>query len=169
MKPSLSTALLLSVLLVLSGCKRKEHTGPTVMLDGGTGAMLVIFDRVPGADRETWLSQITLVGNSDTKTLPRVSLADQQSLIVLDIPAGRYSVVAQAWLRKNIPHAGGSLSGVEIKPGQLTILQGALLAGRERFQPVEPLRLIRSVPWTLAKTEDFHEYIADVIKSSAKG
>jgi hypothetical protein len=169
MKPLISGLLLFSVFFTLTGCKRQAHTGPPVMLDSGTGALLIVFDRVAGADRETWLSQITLIGNTDTKTLPRITLADQQSLIVLDIPAGFYSVVTQAWLRKNPPHAGGSLSGVEIKAGQLTVLKGVLLTGEERFQPMEPLQIIRAMPWTLSRTEDFHVYIADIIKSSVKG
>jgi hypothetical protein len=169
MKPIVATLLLLSVLFAAFGCKRSERAGPVVMLDQGNGAIMVVFQPVPDADRETWLSQITLVGNSDTKTLPRIPLADEQSLLVFNVPPGFYSVVAQAWLRKNPPHAGGSLSGVEVRSGRLTILQGPLLTGAERFQPVEPLRVVKSVPWTLQRTERFHEYIADLIKSSVKG
>jgi hypothetical protein len=168
MKPIISTLLLLSVLFS-AGCKRKDPAGPPAMLDEGKGAVLVVFQRVPGADRETWLSQITLVGNADTKALPRFPLAGHQSLLVLNVPPGFYSVVTQAWLRKHPPHAGGTLSGVEVRSGRLTILEGRLLTGEERFQPVEPMRLVRTVPWTLPRTEQFHDYIADVIKSSVKG
>jgi len=169
MKPIISGLLLLSVLFAVIGCQRKDPAGPPVMLDEGKGALLVVFERVPGADRETWLSQITLVGNADTKALPRIPLAGQQSLLVLNVPPGFYSVVTQAWLRKNVPHAGGSLSTVEVRGGRLTILEGRLLTGEERFQPVEPLVLVRTVPWTLRRTEQFHDYMADVIKSSVKG
>jgi hypothetical protein len=168
MKPIISTLLLLFVLFAI-GCKRQDPAGPPAMLEGDKGAVLVVFQHVPGADRETWLSQITLVGNADTKALPRFPLAGHQALLVLNVPPGFYHVVAQAWLRKNPPHAGGSLSGVEIKSGRLTILEGRLLIGEERFQPVEPLGLLRTVPWTLPRTEQFHDYIADVIKSSVKG
>jgi hypothetical protein len=168
MKPIISTLLLPSVLFA-AGCKRQDPAGPPAMLEEGKGAVLVVFQRVPGADRETWLSQITLVGNADTKALPRFPMAGQQSLLVLNVPPGFYSVVTQAWLRKHPPHAGGSLSGMEIRRGRLTILEGRLLTGEERFQPVEPLRLVRTVPWTLPRTEQFHDYIADVIKSSVKG
>jgi hypothetical protein len=168
MKPIISGLLLLSVLFA-AGCKRQDPAGPVAMLDEGKGAVLVVFQHVPGADRETWLSQITLVGNADTRTLPRIPMAGQQSLLVLNVPPGFYSVVAQAWLRKHPPHAGGSLSGVEIRSGRLTILEGRLLTGEERFQPVEPMRLVRTVPWTLRRTEQFHDYMADVIKSSVKG
>jgi hypothetical protein len=168
MKPFFLCLLLLSVLFA-AGCKRKDPASPPAMLDEGKGAVLVVFQRVPGADRETWLSQITLVGNADTKALPRFPLAGHQSLLVLNVPPGFYSLVTQAWLRKHPPHAGGSLSGIEIKSGRLTILEGRLLTGEERFQPVEPLRFVRTVPWTLPRSEQFHDYIADVIKSSVKG
>jgi len=169
MKPFFLCLLLLSVLFAVIGCQRKDPASPPAMLDEGKGAVLVVFQRVPGADRETWLSQITLVGNADTKALPRFPLAGHQSLLVLNVPPGFYSLVTQAWLRKHPPHAGGSLSGIEIKSGRLTILEGRLLTGEERFQPVEPLRFVRTVPWTLPRSEQFHDYIADVIKSSVKG
>jgi len=169
MKPILPALLLLSILLSVTSCRRKDPAGPPVMLENGKGALLIVFQRVPDASPETWLSQLTLVGNADTKTLPRVSLAGLQSLLVFNVPPGFYSVVAHAWLRKNPPHAGGSLSGVEIKNGRLTILEGRMLTGEKRFQPVEPLRPLRSVPWTLRRVEQFHDYMADVIKSSVKG
>jgi len=163
MKPHTICVLLLSVLIAFSGCKRTQPAAPPVMLDDGRGAILVIFERVPGADRDSWLSQITLAGPGDTKTLPRIPVADQQSLLVLNVPPGFYSVTAQAYLRKNPPHAGGSLSAVEVKSGRLTVLQGNRLTGEERFQPVEPLHFVNCVPWTLRQTEKFHEYIADII------
>lgn len=158
----------LTILLAI-GCKRKDPADPVAMLEEGKGAVLVVFQRVPGADRETWLSQITLMGSADTKALPRFPLAGRQSLLVLNVPPGFYSVVTQAWLRKNPPHAGGSLSRVEIRSGRLTILEGRLLTGENRFRPVEPLGLVRTIPWTLRRIEEFHDYIADIIKSSVKG
>jgi hypothetical protein len=168
MKPILPSLLLLWVLFA-PGCRHKDPAGPTVMLEGGKGALLIVFAGVAGANAETWLSQATLVGNSETKTLPRIPMAEQQALFVLNVPPGFYSVVAQAWIRKNAPHAGGSLSGVEIRSGQLTILEGRLLTGENPFQPAQPLRLVRSVPWALHRIEEFHDYMAELIKSSVKG
>lgn len=162
--------VLASISILLSGCKRKsDEPMYPAMLESGKGAVLVTFYRHPEANRETWLSQATLVGPWDTKVLPRISLADQQAILIMNVPPGAYSMVAQAWLRKMAPHAGGSLSGIEIAAGKLTIVQGNRLKGGERFDPVEPLVVLDTVPWKLKRTEEFHEYIAGVIQSSVKG
>ncbi|RPH95255.1 hypothetical protein EHM69_04865 [candidate division KSB1 bacterium] len=174
MIPFLSKMLAFSLLfsLLLPGCgKKKEQAADTLgpMLEAGTGALLVAFPRLPEANRENWLAQVTVIGPSETKSLPRIPLADQQAVMILNLNPGQYSVVAQAWLRKNNPHAGGSLSGVTVRAGEITILQGSRLSGTQTAQPLEPLIALNPVPWSLSAREKFHEFVADVLRTSVKG
>ena len=159
--------------MLIASCKsRADRDGGTpsdVMLEPQTGALLVQFPKSDPFDRETWMSQIQLDGDVDTRSLPRLPMADLQSTLVLNVTPGMYRVTAVAWTRKLAPTAGGRLDSVVVRPGQVTVL-GAQAVGRDIY----PFPATRLVPlahrvWQLQRREGVQEYIADMIASTPKG
>lgn len=176
-----STVLLILLMsLVLVGCSRREEglnktassRQTNVMLKAGNGALLVTFPQTADFQRETWMAQIELEGPYDTGTLPRVPLADQRTVIVLDIPPGEYSVVAQSWTRRSHaapPQAGGSLDYVKISAGKVMILEAKLLGIDVHPFVNTPLERLSSALWTLPLAEQLPAWIAEVVSDSRGG
>lgn len=164
----------LAALVIYTGCGKQREGGgappeQAAMLDPGTGALLISFPELSDFVRADWLAQVTLIGVHDTKSLPRIPLADRQSVLVLNIPHGTYHAVARAWLRKQVPAAGGTFDNLQIRAGELTILRGQPLPPEQAFDTEIPMTFVAVEPWTLRTTELFQDYIADVLRSTVKG
>ncbi len=167
-----SAVLFLSLLILLSGCKRKaaeSAEGTNVLLKQGTGALLVIFPRDVMIDRARWRAQVMLEGSADTKSLPRVPLADQQSLLVMHVAPGIYKVTASAWAHGGDPVFGGTLANVDVRAGQMTIVKAQVLNNDPYPHPRTTMEFVRIAPWRLQNADRLREYIADVAVGIEKG
>jgi hypothetical protein len=164
------TVLLLVALLVIllaSGSKKKNIPVSSVMLNGGTGAVLVVFPATRDVVAENWMAQINLEGDQDTKSLPRIPLSELNAVIVLNVPPGKYKVMAHAWLRRSPPRVGGSLEGVRVTAGEISILRGQALG--ENLYPYANVQMQKSpsAVWQLDAPDRLRDYLAKVIAEAA--
>ena len=164
-------AALLAVLALLSGCgkKREETVRPTVLLETGTGALLVTFPKPSDFTPDEWLAQVNLNGPAETRSCPRIPLSEIQALMVLNIPPGSYEVTSLAWMRTRVPDSGGTLPKVEIRAAEVTVLRCPSLGGNPTFQPTQPLIALGRASWTLSQPEQFPDFVAEILRTSAKG
>ena len=169
MKQALVLLLIASSLL---SCNRKSPepaSGTNVVLQPGTGALLVVFPMDQMIARNEWLAQVTLDGPNETRSLPRVPMGDLQSVLILHVVPGTYAVTASAWERKQAPKYGGSHSGIEIQPGKLTVVRAQALNGEPYPHSNTPLAFDRFESWSLARPDRFQEFIAETVKETTKG
>jgi hypothetical protein len=155
--------VVLLVILLVVGSKKKSVPASSVLLNGGTGAVLVIFPATKNVVAESWMAQINLEGKPDTKSLPRVPLADLNAILVLNVPPSTYKVMSHAWLRRSPPRVGGSLEGVRVTAGEISILQGQMLG--ESLYPYNGVHMQKrpSVVWQLDSPDRLHDYLAAVV------
>ena len=165
-------AFAVSLLLVIS-CGGQKSAPPAgnsgVVLNAGTGALLIVFPHDPRIARADWLAQVNLNGDHDTRSLPRVPMGDLQAMMVLHIPPGTYRVTTNAYRRGNPPAIGGSLPNVEIRSGQMTILKARPLQGDPYPYFATPLEVADTVPWTLKSPNQLKDFIAQAVKETTKG
>ncbi|MBU1983906.1 hypothetical protein KJ815_05800, partial [bacterium] len=119
--------------------------------------------------REDWLTLVRLYGSSDTQTLPRIPLADLQTVLVLDVEPGIYRVVAQAWTRKHHPTAGGVLDSVRVESGKITVLRAQRLTGPFVAEPEVPLFHSASQTWTLRSADQLPDFVSEIVRQTVKG
>jgi len=161
------------VLVLIAGCGKKSQTIPQspsgVILELGKGAVLISFPKTDDFTREDWLAIAHLDGPSDTQSLPRIPFADVQSLLVLNIEPGAYTVSAQAWMRKSSPSTGGILPGVDVVAGRVTILRAQRLPGIVSPVPTVPLIPAGNETWILQSGEKLPQYVARLVEDADKG
>jgi hypothetical protein len=157
-------------LLSAVSCKSRS-ADPTagVLLEPGKGAIMVVFARMPDFRREDWMTLITIDGPADTRSLPRIPLADLQTLVVMNIPPGRYNVAATAWCRKSASSSGGYLQGVEVKAGAVSVLRAPVLAQNPSVVSDSPLERRGFEPWSLESPGKFHQFAAGLVRRSTRG
>jgi hypothetical protein len=177
MKTRMLLAALLSSLLLLS-CSKKETppagepapSGATdVMLEPGTGAVMVLHPAPPKFNRDSWMVQVVLEGAESTDKLPVIPLADLRCATVLNIPPGDYTVISSSYLRKQPVFAGGSLDHVIVKAGEIVILTAGGVGTDEFPYPDIRLKIVDRKPWTLRSRDRFHQFVAAIVKDSAQG
>jgi hypothetical protein len=166
--------LLLCLLLpvVFLACKAKDSKpleSTNVLLKPGTGALLVIFPRDVMIDRSQWRAQVTLEGPGEPHNLPRVPMADSQSLVVLHVVPGTYKVTASAWRHGTDPVSGGTLSSVEVKAGQMTVVRARVLNNDPYPHVKTPLDFIGMDVWLLDHPEKLREYVTRIVDQTARG
>ena len=164
--------LFLSLLILFSGCKRKAaetDRSTNVLLQPGTGALLVVFPRDVMIERSRWRAQVMLEGGADAASLPRVPLADQQSLLVMHVLPGVYKVTASAWAHGGDPVSGGTLANVDVRNGQMTIIKAQVLNNDPYPHPRTTMEFVRIAPWRLQNPDRLREYVADVAAGIEKG
>lgn len=162
----------LLIIASLIGCKKSEAPDQQpsgVILKLGKGAVMVSFPQTENFSRENWLAMVNLTGPHKTHLLPRVTMADLQTMVVLDIEPGTYSVSAQAWLRKQPPSAGGMMDSIEVQAGKVTLLQAQKLPEFRTPEPTVPLKYAGKRTWTLQSGDQMHEYVAELRRLTEKG
>ncbi len=168
-----SKLILHSVLVaacLISGCRAKsDGTQAGALLNSGTGVLLVSFPRPAELRRQDWMAQVNLSGAADTRALPRLPSADLQSITVLHVPPGKYSVVAFAWQRGADPAWGGSADSIEVVAGKLTMLRAGLLNQDSYPYRRSPLTASSPRPWKLSSAEKLQEYITAELRAITSG
>jgi hypothetical protein len=170
----LSALCFLFSVLLLSACSKKkadDDASAHVILQSGTGAVLVVFPHRTDLARNQWMAQVHLDGAFNADTLPRVPYADLESMLVLNVPEGRYDVTAWAWMTKidNSPRAGGVLKSVDVKRGQVTVLRAADFRVSRTTTSGDLLVKLGFMDWREDNPLHLKDYIAEVIGKTAKG
>jgi hypothetical protein len=154
-----------------TACKTKSRAelATEVLLTRGTGAVMVVFPKPAFFERTTWMAQVELNGPASAETLPRMPLADIQSILVMNVPPGTYTGTAVSFIRGRQPVFGGALDSVVVMPGEVTILQGRDIS-REQY----PFGGVRVRPssralWTLKRADLLQAYVAQLAAQSARG
>ncbi len=153
-----------------TGCKSRDaNQAPGAMLSSGLGAVLVSFPTPDLFRRTDWMCQVNLEGAADTRALPRIPFSDMQSVVILNVPPGRYSASAFAWQRGMDPAWGGTSDSVIVQPGKLTTLRAKSLGVDIYPYQNTALRTVGMSPWDLPKQEDLSRYIASALRETVKG
>jgi len=161
-------AIFVLAALMLGGCTRKNESqesegasgsAPTVLLQSGKGALLVVYPKPHRFDRQDWMAQVTLRGEHDAARLPRFPLADIQSLAVLNVLPGRYNVVTESWMRRYPPSSGGSVKDLIINAGEIVVLKAGPLGTQRRPYDGAPLDVVERTRWSLTDRNKLSDYL----------
>ena len=164
------------ILIILSGCTKQEKSQETqtparatnVLLEPGTGAVMVAHPTPHRFDRSRWMIQIQLEGDAPTDKLPVIPLADLQAGLVLNVPPGNYKVITSAWIRKYPPASGGSYDYVAVKAGEVVVLRAGGVGVDEHPYPNTKLTIEDRHKWTLQSTNQLQDFISGIIKPPVK-
>ena len=160
------------ILIGMYGCGKKEkapdtpksNTVTNILLEPGTGAVLVKHPKPHRFDRSQWMIQIQLEGELSTDTLPMIPIADLQAGLMLNVPPGTYKVISSAWIRKYPPASGGSLENVLVNAGELVELKAGGVGMDEFPYPNTKLTIGKREKWTLQSPNKLQEFIASVVE-----
>lgn len=168
---------LIVCLILLAGCGKQEKSQtaqvpskPTnVLLEPGTGAVMVVHPVPENFNHQQWMILIQLEGKEATDKLPVIPLADLQAGLVLNVPPGNYQVISSAWIRKSPPASGGSLENVLVNKDELVVLRADKVGADEYPYPITNLTIDNRHKWTLQSPAQLQDYISGLVKSGAKG
>jgi hypothetical protein len=153
--------VLVSVVLLVASCGKKSKPVTATILEPGKGAVMVVFPSPRDFSAENWWAQINLEGEADTRLLPRMPFADLKSIMVYNIPPGRYKIIASSGMKKNPPMFGGALDSLFVRAGELQVLGGHALG--QASYPIDriPLDFVSRSPWILESPNGLHDFIAE--------
>jgi hypothetical protein len=171
--------VVLAVALIAVSCNKKPKAVPqpvpvlpAVTLDSTRGAMLVVFPKRKDLHPVDFHAAVLVYPDSANVHVThnlRVPLGDSQSILVMDLPPGNYRALAYCWQMVGQPYAGGKLVGVQIKPGQITILRARDL-GTDRLPfPHTALIPAGQLPWDSAAAQKLPTYIAQIVRTTERG
>lgn len=130
-----------------------------VLLQPGYAALLVAFPNPTQVG--DWMAMVTLKGETETESLPRIPLAGSHSVTILNIRPGEYVIDAKAWVRKNPPYAGGESKPTRLVAGELLLMRGTPIFNKDgSLVSVELIEAGRTT-WGLTTPPALTKYIAE--------
>jgi hypothetical protein len=156
------TLLALLAALVMTGCgkKPKPVVVSTEVLEGGKGALLIVFPEPLDYRAEGWGALAALDGPGDTRQLPRVPFADLHAIMVLNVVPGNYRVNAQNWMRGGNPENYTTRDSISVRAGELLKLEGR--------RATAMLEVNGSTIWQLETPRQLRDYIAGTVSKTSR-